>query len=390
MAYISSNANRWYCALESAYGQIPTISAANRIPALKLSAHQQRVKSHRKDKTGSRTWPGVPDLMRRQTSFGLTTYMMDWPDQTVLPAQDPLFQAALGGAGTIWPGATAADGTDTSNIKFDTPPGLVPGQAVAFNGEIRFVSAVSDDSLTAVLNAPFSTAPISTSQIGPTVGYTVASELPSVSLFDYWDPTGAVQRVISGVAVDRFTINLNGDFHEFDIKGGGQDIVDSSSFVTGQGGATEFPTEPDAAAFSYSPVPGNLGQVWLGVIPNQFFTVAQASIEIRNNINLRMNEFGSILPRAIAPGARDVTVTLELFSQDDEATAALYQAARQHAAISMMFQLGQLNGQLMGIYLKSLIPDVPVFDDADNRLKWKFHDTRAQGTIDDEVMVAFG
>jgi hypothetical protein len=137
-------------------------------------------------------------------------------------------------------------------------------------------------------------------------------------------------------------------------------------------------------------VPGNLGQVWLGVVPNQFFTVAQASIEIRNNINMRANEFGSILPRAIAPGAREVFVTLELFSQDDAATTALYQAARQHSALSMMFQLGQLNGQLMGIYMNSLIPDVPVFDDADNRLKWKFHDARAQGTIDDEVTVAFG
>jgi hypothetical protein len=160
--------------------------------------------------------------------------------------------------------------------------------------------------------------------------------------------------------------------------------------VTGQGGATAFPAEPGASAFSYSPVPGNLGQVWLGVVPNQFFTVAQASIEIRNNINMRMNEFGSALPRAIAPGARDVIVTLELFSQDDEATTALYQAARQHSAISMMFQLGQLNGQLMGIYMNSLIPDVPVFDDSDNRLKWKFHDTRAEGTIDDEIVVAFG
>jgi hypothetical protein len=31
-----------------------------------------------------------------------------------------------------------------------------------------------------------------------------------------------------------------------------------------------------------------------------------------------------------------------------------------------------------------------VFDDSEARLKWKFNDTRAQGTADDEVMVAFG
>ncbi|HWF10751.1 MAG TPA: hypothetical protein VG297_19925 [Bryobacteraceae bacterium] len=390
MAYISSIANRWYCALESAYGQLPAITAANRVPAIKLTAQQQRANSKRKDKTGSRTWPGIPDGVRRQTQFGLSTLMIDWPDTTALPPQDPLFQAAFGGAGTLWAGAPADAGTDPSNIKFATAPGLAPGQAVTFNGEIRFVSAVSDDQLTVVLNAPFSTAPVPADPIGPTVGYSLTSELPSVSLFDYWDPSSAVQRVISGLAVDRFTINLNGDFHGFDFKGAAQDIVDSSSFVSGQGGATAFPAEPAAAEFDYSPVPGNLGQVWLGVVPSQFFTVAQASIEIRNNINMRLNEFGSVLPRGIAPGTREVTVTLELFSQDDAATAALYQAARQHSAISMMFQLGQLNGQLMGVFLKSLIPDVPVFDDSDSRLKWKFSDTRAQGTIDDEVVVAFG
>jgi hypothetical protein len=137
-------------------------------------------------------------------------------------------------------------------------------------------------------------------------------------------------------------------------------------------------------------VPGNLGQVWLGVIPNQFFTVSEASIELKNNLEMRNKEFGSILPRGISPGNREVNVNLELFSQDDAVTAALYQAARQEDPVSVMFQLGQVGGQLMGIYLKSLVPDVPEFDDSDKRLKWRFRDNRAQGTADDEIVVAFG
>ena len=35
---------------------------------------------------------------------------------------------------------------------------------------------------------------------------------------------------------------------------------------------------------------------------------------------MRTKEFGSSLPRGIAPGMREVTMTLELFGQDDEAT----------------------------------------------------------------------
>jgi hypothetical protein len=389
MAYISSNANRWYCALENAYGQIPAITAADRIPAVKLAAHNQPQKSERKDKTGTRTWAGLPAGMRRQTSFGLTTYMRDWPDSATLPPQGPLFEAAMGSPGVLWAGSTTAAGSDVLQIHFTTEHGLTPGQAITSAGEIRFVAAVIDLH-TVLLNAPFSVAPATNQIIGATATYSLATELPSVSLFDYWDPATAVQRVISGGAVDRMLVNLNGDFHQFEFKGHAQDLIDSSSFATGQGGAAAFPAEPAAASFSYSPVPGNLGQVWLGVTPNQFFTVAEASIEVRNDINLRANEFGSILPRAIMPGTREVLVSLEIYGQDDAATTALYQAARQQSAVSLMFQLGQVDGQLMGIYLKSLVPDVPVFADSDRRLKWKFSDMRAQGTADDEIVVAFG
>ena len=49
--------------------------------------------------------------------------------------------------------------------------------------------------------------------------------------------------------------------------------------------------------------------------------------------------------------------------RDDDATKALYQAARQQSPISVMFQLGDNDGQLMGVYLKSVVPEVPEFDD---------------------------
>ncbi|HVW85786.1 MAG TPA: hypothetical protein VHB50_13950, partial [Bryobacteraceae bacterium] len=348
MAYVSSSANRWYCAKESGYGALPSISAANRIPAVQLTAQQQRVKSQRKDKTGSRTWAGMPQGMRKQTTFGLTSYMRDWPDQTALPPHGPLFEAALGGAGTIWAGGTPNTGTGDSNIQFVAPHGLEPGQAVVSGGEIRFVAAIADAN-TVILNAPFTTAPVPGVALGATATYGLGASLPSVSLFDYWDPASAVQRVLAGAAVDRLSVKLNGDFHQFDFKGMAQDVLDSASFAAGQGGATTFPAEPGVEGSSYSPVPGNLGQVWLGVIPNQFLTVSSASVEIRNNLDMRNREFGSLLPQGIAPGTREVSISLELFSQDDIPTASLYQAARQQAPMGVMFQLGQAGGQLLGI-----------------------------------------
>src|SRR5580693_1727312 len=111
MAYISSNANRWYCAREDQFGKVPVVSAANRIPAVRLTAQHSQEKTTRRDKTGTRTWQGLPNGVRRHTSFDLTTYMRDWPDPTVLPAQGPLLEAALGSPGTLFGGGTTAAGS---------------------------------------------------------------------------------------------------------------------------------------------------------------------------------------------------------------------------------------------------------------------------------------
>ncbi len=389
MAYISSNANRWYVGSESAYGQIPAMAPGNRIPAVKLTAQQQRAQCQRVDKTGSRTWQGVPPGLRLQTSFSMTSYMRDWPDFTTLPSHGPLFEAAMGAPGVLWAGNTANTGSTATTIAFTTAHGLAPGQAITSAGEIRFVASVTDP-LTVVLNAPFTVAPVSGGVIGQTATYNLAEQLPSVSVFDYWDPVTAVQRVLCGAGVDGLTVKLNGCFHQFEFKGTAQDLIDSSSFIAGQGGQTTFPAEPALDGFTYSPVPGNLGQVWLGVSPSQFFSVSDASIQIQNNLDTRSKEFGTSLPLAIVPGDRTVSVTLELFEQDDAATAGLYQAARAQSPIGMMFQLGQVPGQMLGIYMKTLVPGVPQFDDSDKRLQWKFSDIRAQGTSEDEIVVAFG
>ena len=97
-SYISSNANRFYTALESAYGQVAAITAQNRIPAVKLAIQQQleAATAQRQD--------GEPDVRgpagRRQAAHDVRA--ADVPDELgqdgAAPAYGPLFQAALGGA----------------------------------------------------------------------------------------------------------------------------------------------------------------------------------------------------------------------------------------------------------------------------------------------------
>jgi hypothetical protein len=388
-SYISSNANRFYAALESSYGQVGTISAANRIPAVKLGIAQQLETAQRRDKTGSRTFAGTAPGGRRRTDFDLRTYMTSWRNGPPGPAYGPLFQAVLGAAPMGFAGGSVASSTAGGRLAFQAPHNLSPGQAVACGGEIRFAANIVDVN-TVQLNAPFTVQPATGGPVAETVTYAPATALPSVSLFDYWSPATAVQRLLCGAAVDRMDISINGDFHEFRFRGQAQDVLDSSSF-SGEAGALEtFPAEPAVSAFDYSIVPGHMGQAWLGASPSQFLTITSGTVALQNNLETRASEFGSNVPRAISPGQRSVTAAFDLFSQDDEATAGLYQAARQQSPIGVMFQLGQQAGQLLGIYMKSVIPEVPEFDDSGNRLQWRFRPARAQGTLDDDIAVAFG
>ncbi|HJT88483.1 MAG TPA: hypothetical protein VJ732_11520 [Bryobacteraceae bacterium] len=387
-SYISSNANRLYAALESAYGSAAAVQAGNRIPALRLTVRQRAEVTARKDKTGSRTFPGLPAGGRRSTEWELQTCLTGWQGGAAGPGYGPLFQAALGGAPKRFPGGTAASGAGNGSLALVSPHGLSVGQAVASGGEIRFVSAIVDAN-TVQLNAPFTVIPAAGSRVGATITYTPATELPSVTVFDYWEPAAAVQRLLCGAAVDQMEIVVNGDYHEFHFSGIAQDLLDSSSFVAGAAQLAIYPAEPELAAFDYSIVPGNMGQAWLGSSPEQFFTVTGASIVVKNDLETRAREFGSSLPRAIAPGQRNVTAAFDLYGMDNTATHGLYQAARQQSPVTVMLQLGALEGQVMGVNLKSVVLEVPEFDDSQNRLQWRFGASRSQGTVNDEIAVAF-
>jgi hypothetical protein len=153
---------------------------------------------------------------------------------------------------------------------------------------------------------------------------------------------------------------------------------------------TTFPLEPALGTFDYSIVPGHLGQAWIGVSPSKFCTITAGSVVVKNGIEMRSREFGACAPKAFAPGARRVTAAFDLYSTDSDTMKELYQAARQGSPISVMFQLGLTEGRVMAVNLKSVVPEVPEFDDSENRLQWKFRPSSAQGTVDDEVAVAFG
>jgi hypothetical protein len=253
---------------------------------------------------------------------------------------------------------------------------------------MRFVSAIMSETAVQV-NAPFSSS-VAGLAATPTVTYRPGKHVKSVSVFDYWSPESFVQRIVTGAGVDELKVKVNGDFHEFEFRGPACDLLDSGTFLEGQGGLAAFPEEPWITSSVASVVPGHLGQVWLGVTPQRFYTLTAAELTVRNHIEDKVREFGSETLRGLVAGQREVRADFELYGADDDQSHALHEAARQRSPIEAMFQLGQQQGQLFGAYLKSMTPEVPDFDDSETRLIWRFSDCRAQGSGDDEIVIAFG
>jgi hypothetical protein len=212
-----------------------------------------------------------------------------------------------------------------------------------------------------------------------------------VTLYDYWDPQGAISRILIGATVDTISIDIHGDRHELTFSGRAADVLDSQSFATGSAGLQAFPEEPSLTGFSYSIVPGQLGQAWLGVSPQQFFTLTDGQVRMENNIALRETDVvGAGQARALSTGIRQVSAAFTLLAQDDAQTNNLYQIARQRGTISVLLQLGRQTGRMMAMYLPAVRPQVPVFDDSTERLTWRFSNNLAEGLNNDELFIAFG
>ncbi|MCA2970648.1 MAG: hypothetical protein INH43_19195 [Acidobacteriaceae bacterium] len=385
--YISSNHNRFYTALETEFGATATVTEQHRIPAIRMAIKNEQHTVRRRDKTGSRSRMVVPTGGRDQTEFRLETYLTNWANTSAEPPCGPLFRAALG-APPLFDSNKVIASINGRSLTMGGPHGMQVGQALSLGSELRFVQHIVN-STTVQLNAPFSISPSPGAPLNPTITYGPATQLPSVSLFDYWSPATAVQRLLSGAAVNFLKIKINGDFHEVEFHGEARRLIDSASFNAGVGSVAQFPAEPNVGEIAYQIVPGHLGQVWMGSTSSRFYTLTDAEVSIKNNIDMRRREFGFDGPRCLSAGEREVGIRFRLLEQDDDATKGLYAAARNREPISVMLQLGELPGQLCAIYLPTVVPEVPEFDDRNPRLEWAFGLSQASGTVDDEIRIAF-
>lgn len=384
--FVLSSLNQTFASLEQKYGQAAALSSAQQIVASELHIQQTAAPSARRDKSGSRTctqMAGGP----RATAFELRSFLTS-QNESGLPFCDALFAAAMGTSAVLSAPLTVVSTSASQTVTTLKPHQLAEGSAVAFGGEIRFVTAVPSE-VTVALCAPFSSAPGQNSVLSPAATYRLATGLPSVTLFDFWGSRGSFSRVLSGAVVDQFEIDVTGDQHGLRWTGNAADLVDSAAFVPGAAGLSVCPELPSQTPIEYSVVSGHLGQVWLGNPTSLAYTVTQATVRLRNNVALRDREMSSGLPSGFVSGRRVVEADISLLAQNDEVTTELYQVARDRGSISLLLQLGGQTGQMMAAYLPCMVPSIPTYEDSDQWLSWRFTNSQAMGQADDELYLAF-
>ncbi len=386
MSYIASSANRFYAAIEAAYGTAATVSVSQRVIASHLNLKQVITPSKRRDKTGSRTKQAANPNRQRRTAFSLAT-----PVSTLengLPSCTALLESGLGGPPSTASRLTVANSTAAGSVQFATAHRLYAGDGLSLNSELRFVASVSDP-FTVVLNEPSSQPVLSGSVADTCVTYRPGSTIRSLSLFDYWDPAGAVHRIAVGATVDGIAIDVSNNEPQITFSGHACDIVDSASFVSGSCGLSVFPAEPSGTAAPYSTVAATVGRVWISNYPSGSLSLLDAEVKLQNGNRLRDFEMGSAYPRAVVPGNRSVFAHFTALADSEQQAQSLCRMAKQRSTVSVVLQIGQAMGQVMAIYLPNVTPEMPVFEDGAPRLVWKFTNNEGTGVADDEISIAF-
>jgi hypothetical protein len=384
--YISSRENRFYGAKESLYGQPAAVVKGNEFNAIRLNIREQTEQLERRDKTGTRTFRGTSGRRRKTVEFSVETYFST--SAAPAPQAGFLVEAALGAAPRQSQSGTATLAQAGRRLVFANNHGLTPNQAVATASEVRFVEAVPSETAV-VLNAPLPGIEGQPVTLRPAITYSPSAELPSVTLYDYWAQNGGIHRLVRGGGVDRLEVEIAGDFHTMRFQGGAAELLDSASFEAGQGGLSQYPAEPTGTSFAAEPIPGHLGQLWLGPLPERIYTLTKGKLTVDNGLSMRNREFGSWTPTCLTPGERTVTAQFEMYARGTQAYRALYQASRTRTPISLAVQLGEKAGQMCCIYFPAFVPEVPEFQDQEERQLWSFGASRAQGSAEDEIHVAF-
>jgi hypothetical protein len=384
--YINATNERLYGAVEDEYGQAVTLSSADRLSFRSLRLTESTLRAARRDKTGSRTRFAPHPEVRTENRFELDCYFAGRNPGSPWDGVTNLVEATLGGprvsAGSLIVSTVSGN---PQTLGFSVAHGLTRGQGLRFQGELRFVKEVPS-STSVVLSAPFSNGLQPGGVLGTTISIWPGDKPKPLTLGDYWNPSGVVDRVLAGCVVDEMTVALNSDFHGAQFRGTAREIASVTGFLPGSTGLSLFPAEPSQVSHAFQLVPGHVGRVFLG---GTEFYLLDLTLRFVNNADTATREFGQSVAACYSADLREVTVQFQLYASSDAAVEQLHVLSRLRQETDLMIQMGNQPGQLAGIYVPRFVPEIPEMRDTDARVAMNYPRSQAYGVTNDEITLAF-
>lgn len=329
----------------------------------------------------------TPDLRRRVShkttaSWDLKSALM-WPSGTLgtAPEHDIFLTNGLGSkaVGTASTTVAASPTPTTSTFTVASATGLAVGKLIAVNVtgigiEVRMISALATAAVT--LSQALSAAPTTGDTVKTSVQYTPASNLPaSLCLAHYMTTNGTLlSRQINGCVVDKlgFMFDAN-DEPKFTAGGPARDQTRPAQ------------TQPGAFTTVGTAMPtGMTGDLR---ISDASYPFLKGNVNVTNGMKLRNAEYGSSKATGYyRAGRRVVEVSFDSYVEDPSVVYALGEST---ATAPILFQTGNVEGQIVVIYMPKVEFEIPSTPDGENELVWSFKGVALGVSGNDEIQVAY-
>lgn len=384
--FINATNERLYGAMESQYGQARTLAGSDRLSFRQLKVSERTRRAERRDKTGTRTRFAPHPEVRTDNRFELDCYFATRDPQAPTDGVANLMEATLGGERITWNGLTAIDVSGNGQVvAFNAAHGLKVGQAVRFQGQLRFVKSVVNTT-TITVSAPFGQGFQAGSVTGKTVSMWPGDKPKPLTMGNYWTPAGTLDRLLAGCVVNEMAVALNSDFHGASFRGSVREIASVTGFSPGSTGLVSFPAEPSNPTQTFQLVPGHVGRLFIG---GAEYYLLDLSLRFLNNADTTTREFGMSLSPCYSADLRELSLQFQLYAAQDAAVNQLHVLSRSRLETDLTIQLGNQPGQLVGIYVPRFVPEIPELKDSDTRVAMSYPKSIAYGVSNDEVTVAF-
>ncbi len=384
--FINATNERLYGGLESQYGLARALAGTDRLSFRQLKVAERTRRTERRDKTGTRTRFAPHPEVRTDNRFELDCYFAGRSAEDPIDGVTNLVEGTLGGERRSWEGLTVSDASgEGAVVGFNAAHGLQVGQAIRFQGQLRFVKAVNSTTVV-TMSAPFGAGFQAGSTTGKAITLWPGDKPKPLTLGNYWSPAGTLDRVLAGCVVNEMSIALNSDFHGASFRGSVREVASVTGFAAGSTGLASFPSEPANPTQAFQLVPGHVGRLFLGGVE---YYLLDLSLRFVNNADATTREFGMALSPCYSADLRELSLQFQLYAAEDAAVNQLHILARSRQETDLTIQLGNQPGQLVGIYVPRFVPEIPELKEADARVLMSYPKSLAYGVSNDEITVAF-